>query len=307
MTGPSMLADPTVEHSPTLSVNNLPEAIRHTMQCAVMVEAGSEALQQAIEHHFRNPGGYLRARLGYQAATALGLENDSAIIVASISELLHNASLIHDDVLDRDTRRRGQASIWHQWNEGVAICLGDLFISAAFGLIAELEHFNAQLPSLIRLVHEQVRATIHGQTRSLSPALHASEQFRQYAEAARGKSGPLFGLALEAPLVLSGHPKACPLARSATGAFATVFQLADDIEDYNSDMALDPEHGAGNMLRAMERIADDPLVRAWRYADLLLARSQRLAMRLPNACGDLLISECEHLRERIRQLTGVPG
>ncbi|RKR02550.1 geranylgeranyl diphosphate synthase type II [Kushneria sinocarnis] len=307
MTGPSTLTDPAVECPAGSPVTDLPEVIRHTMQNAVMVEAGSDALQAAIDHHFRSPGGYLRARLGYHTASALGIESHHAITVASISELLHNASLIHDDVLDRDTRRRGQASVWHQWNEGVAICLGDLFISAAFGLIAGLDTFASRLPPLITLVHEHVRATIHGQLSSLSPRLHASDRFRRYAEAARGKSGPLFGLALEAPLVLTGHHEARMNARHATGAFATIFQLADDIEDYDADMALDPEYGAGNMLRALERISSEPLPRARSYSDLLLARSQRLAGRLPAASGTALTDECDLLRTRIHGLTGASG
>ncbi|WP_457807861.1 polyprenyl synthetase family protein [Kushneria sp. EE4] len=303
MTG---LTSPIVERQP---VQDAPSAdlnsdIHATLTRALKDDGQQGMISDAINHHLGAAGGYLRARLGYHTGRALGLDHDSALTCACISELLHNASLVHDDVLDHDSMRRGQQSVWRAWNEGVAICLGDLFISAAYGLMADLAAHARHLPALLSCVHHHVQTTIYGQAECFSLALAPEADFEQCSQAACGKSGPLFALALEAPLLLTGHDGAVHNARQAALLFATIYQLIDDIEDFDSDM-IDQHQGACNMLHALSRRGDAaPMASALEYGRRLLARTRQLADTLPEGCGQALMDESHQLEEKLMSVTG---
>lgn len=290
-----------VENDPTASLN---EALHATLVSALKNEGQEGMIRDAIDHHLAAAGGYLRARLGYHTGRALGLSHDEALTCAGISELLHNASLIHDDVLDHDSMRRGQRSVWRVWNEGVAICLGDLFISAAYGLIAGLGTRAAHLPALLSCVHLHVQTTIYGQADCFGLALNDDADFEQCSRAACGKSGPLFALALEAPLLLTGHDSAVDSARQAALSFATVYQLIDDIEDLDSDLN-DHHQSACNMLHALTRRGDvNPPASALAYGRDQLNRTRHLADTLPEGCGQALSEEAWRLEEKLIRVTG---
>lgn len=274
-----------------------------TLANALNDSATTALIRDAVRHHLAAAGSYLRARLGYRAGRALGLSHPDALHCACIGELLHNASLIHDDVLDHDRIRRGQASVWHVWNESVAICLGDLFISAAYGIIARLDGHASRLPALLQQVHHHVHTTINGQAGSFSLALESAPDFERYCQAACGKSGPLFALSLEAPLTLVGYDEAIEPARSAALAFATVYQLIDDIEDFESDMT-GKGHGICNMLHALEVRGDAcPRRAALEYGLARLGEVRRVAVALPRRCGRALIEESDRLEARLFAVT----
>ncbi|GHC32103.1 hypothetical protein GCM10010082_28050 [Kushneria pakistanensis] len=292
------------QDAPYASLNH---DIHATLIQALRDEHQQGLIRDAINHHLAAAGGYLRARLGYHTGRALGLAHEDALTCACISELLHNASLIHDDVLDHDSMRRGQQSIWRVWNEGVAICLGDLFISAAYGLMAGLGTHATHLPGLLACVHDHVRTTIHGQADCFSLALTPDPDFEQSSQAACGKSGPLFALALEAPLLLTGHDGAIDSARQAALSFATIYQLIDDIEDFDSDMT-DQQQGACNMLHALSSRGDtDPMASARNYGCHQLTQARHLADALPMGCGQALVEETYRLEEKLMSVTGEPS
>ncbi|SPJ35106.1 polyprenyl synthetase family protein [Kushneria phyllosphaerae] len=300
LTSPIVERQP-VEDSPYASLNH---DIHATLTQALNNEGRQGMIRDAINHHLAAAGGYLRARLGYHTGQALGLPHESALICACISELLHNASLIHDDVLDHDSMRRGQKSVWNVWNEGVAICLGDLFISAAYGLMAELSTHASRLPALLSCVHHHVQTTIYGQAECFSLAMTPEPDFEQCSQAACGKSGPLFALALEAPLLLTGHDDALDNARQAALTFATIYQLIDDIEDFDSDM-IDQQQGACNMLHALGSRGDTtPMASALDYGRHHLSRTRHLAGTLPEGSGQALIEEAHRLEEKLMNVTG---
>lgn len=303
MTG---LTSPIVERQPVEDDTHasLNRDIHATLMQALKNEGRQGMIRDAINHHLAAAGGYLRARLGYHTGRALGLAHEPALTCACISELLHNASLIHDDVLDHDSMRRGQKSIWNVWNEGVAICLGDLFISAAYGLVAGLGTHASRLPVLLSCVHHHVQTTIYGQAECFSLAMTPEPDFEQCSQAACGKSGPLFALALEAPLLLTGHDDALDNARQAALTFATIYQLIDDIEDFDSDMT-DQQQGVCNMLHALGSRGDImPMASALDYGRRHLGRTRHLAGTLPEGSGQALIEEAHRLEEKLVSVTG---
>ena len=75
-------------------------------------------------------GGRVRAKLGLEAAEILNLDDPGRLACACGPELLHNASLVHDDLQDRDETRRGHPAVWRRFGPAAAISIGDLMISA---------------------------------------------------------------------------------------------------------------------------------------------------------------------------------
>src|SRR5262245_18866186 len=72
-------------------------------------------LGQSAAYHLNTGGKFLRVRLALSVCAALDVERKNAIYLAAACEFLHNASLVHDDIQDRDVQRRGQASVWHRY------------------------------------------------------------------------------------------------------------------------------------------------------------------------------------------------
>ena len=78
------------------------------------------SLFAAAQYHFQNPGKSFRAQLALSSGSALNLDTQNSLHWAAACELLHNASLIHDDISDASTHRRGQASINEHFGSGNA-------------------------------------------------------------------------------------------------------------------------------------------------------------------------------------------
>ena len=112
-------------------------------------------LTEAIRYHLSTGGGRIRASIALGCAAALDLDVEAAVIAAAVPELLHNASLIHDDMQDGDIERRGRAALWVAFDRDTAICAGDQMISAAYGALASFPDSKV-VASLLRRVHLRV-------------------------------------------------------------------------------------------------------------------------------------------------------
>ena len=96
------------------------------------------SLNQLFIDHLASGGSRTRAVLALAAGHSQSLEKIARLSIATSVELLHQASLIHDDVQDEDSTRRGQAAVWTVAGKSSAICLGDDLIGAAFEELAQL-------------------------------------------------------------------------------------------------------------------------------------------------------------------------
>ena len=257
-----------------------------------LASAGSPTVDSAIAHHFAAGGGRFRAKLCLSAASALDLRGDDSLALAAACELLHNASLIHDDLQDRDRIRRGREAVWSLFGEDVAICAGDLLISAAYCALAEIS-IPSRLGVLTRLMHERTAEAIHGQTADLSYRSSKPPSFVVYQEVAAAKSGSLLSLPLELPLQFSGRPDAAILARSAARAFATGYQIADDIKDVAIDSGCDNRDATLNAVLVLRGAGyhNTAEQRARAHAVALFKTAIDQTGLLPHDCGrDLAVA-----------------
>jgi len=194
------------------------------------------AARSAASYHLKAGGRRVRARLAISAGLALGLSDADAIFIASCAELLHNASLVHDDIQDRDVTRRGQVAVWSKYGSNVAICTGDLLLSAAYGVLCRFSQ-PLLLPALLGLLHQRTAVAIDGQCADLDTSDGQSKDLPAYMSIATAKSGALLSLPLELALVAAGHANAARMARRSCESLAISYQILDDLQDLQTDGA----------------------------------------------------------------------
>lgn len=198
------------------------------------VTQASGAALSAAKYHLAAGGRRVRARLAIAAGAAMGLSDADTIYIASCAELLHNASLVHDDIQDRDATRRGHAAVWSKYGSNVAICTGDLLLSAAYGVLCRYSQ-PLFLPAMLHLLHQRTAAAIDGQCADLATTHGQSKGLPAYMSIATAKSGALLSLPMELVLIAADHAQAANLARQSGESLAISYQILDDLQDLQTD------------------------------------------------------------------------
>lgn len=262
----------------------------------MLARHGTGRAGEAAAAHLDAGGSRVRARLALHAALVLGRPGIEAVAIAAACELLHNASLVHDDLQDRDPLRRGRPSVWRAHGDAAAICVGDLLLSSAYAALADC---GAQAARLIAHTHQRVGAVIRGQCADLKLKGRADVSIATYETVAADKSGPLLSLPLELALLLAGSAHHVPRAVDAASLFAVAYQMTDDLEDVERD-ALNEELNVVAVLAAAG--VHSPLQAAARLALQRFAEARQAALALPAGAGQLLADFAE---QRIGSLSAV--
>jgi geranylgeranyl pyrophosphate synthase len=194
------------------------------------------AAAAAASYHLGSGGQRVRGMLALHAGNCLGLTPKDSLTLATACELLHNASLVHDDLHDRDTLRRGQPSVWCKFGEEIAICAGDLLLSASYLALSNFDSV-ARLPALFALMHRRVSSAICGQCADLRQPTHKAATIDEFKNIALSKSGALLSLPTELALLAAGENQALGQARQAAESFAMAYQIYDDLLDVETDAA----------------------------------------------------------------------
>jgi geranylgeranyl diphosphate synthase type I len=179
----------------------------------------------------------MRARLCLAAAAALGVSRTAAIPWAAAIELLHNATLVHDDIQDGDLLRRGQPTVWVRHGVAQAINAGDLMLMLPFLAVEHLEGVDDGVRWRIsRALARHAAATVRGQSEELALLTSGQLGRGRYRRAVEGKTGSLFALPVEGAALLAGWSAedAEALGQRFT-ALGVLFQLQDDVVDLYGD------------------------------------------------------------------------
>ena len=192
----------------------------------------NSSLTVAAKYHFKNPGKSFRAQLAMSSGIALQMNHLDNLNWAAACELLHNASLIHDDISDASTHRRGQKSINHFFGSDMALCLGDWMVAKAFELAARNTQFGGQLTALLA---QAMQETCNGQISDLSQRQCAD--LEEWQRIAKGKTAPLLvapikGAAMAASLIDSqNNNRWITQLDQLVGLCGLAYQGYNDIDD----------------------------------------------------------------------------
>lgn len=253
------------------------------------------ATVQATKRHISSGGHRVRARLGLDAGIRLGLLQSDAVVLGAAVELLHNASLVHDDLQDGAILRRGAPTICAAFGSNVAVLTGDLLLSAAYAAIARFSR-SAAVPEMIRLVHRRTAQVIQAQCCDLSARNQPVTELARYESIVAGKSGALLSLPLELVLLGAGVRDSLGLAQEAAESFGVGYQIIDDLEDAETDGPL-----SLNILNVLKpgHTPAEAICLAREIGSRHLNFAAAAAGRLPQGAGELLSKMARALSARL--------
>jgi geranylgeranyl pyrophosphate synthase len=223
------------------------------------------------------------------------------VAIASCVELIHNASLVHDDLEDRQQFRRGVETVHSAYGFHVALCSGDLLLSAAYATLARFSNATL-LPALLSVVHARIAVVIGGQCARLVPIGDEERDMDAYDAIASAKSGALLSLPLELALEGSSKGMWSEDARRAAEHFAIGYQITDDIEDVEQDRGTLSVNALLVIEAACRCQINEASEKARSHALKHLAKAASLAGSLPNGSGALLRELAKDLSHRLEAM-----
>ena len=190
------------------------------------------ALVMSVSKHVVEAGGKrMRPIMCLLAARACGeTKLDQAQCLAAIIEMLHTATLVHDDVVDESGLRRGRPTANATWNNQTAVLVGDFLISRSFDLLVDLNNMT-----LLKDFSTGTCEIAEGEVLQLQSQHQADTDEATYLSIIHGKTSRLFELATEGAAILAGKEEFRIPLRQYAGHFGNAFQIIDDILDYTSD------------------------------------------------------------------------
>ena len=203
------------------------------VNCLIASQLTSRApLVEEIGHYLIESGGKrLRPALVLLAARCCGYKGKRHIALATITEYLHTATLLHDDVVDRSKLRRGRLTANSLWGNAPSVLVGDFLYSRAFQLMVELDS-----KAVLSILADATNLIAQGEVMQFSDVGNLGITEERYMEVIRCKSALLFQAAAQSGAVLGGgSPEQVAALRNFGLEFGMAYQLVDDWLDYAGD------------------------------------------------------------------------
>ncbi len=184
---------------------------------------------ELVRHVLDTRGKLIRPALVCLSAQASGGAGEARLWIAAAVELIHIASLIHDDIIDASDVRRGVATINAQWGNQIAVLLGDYLFAKAFDLISRVrqpEVAPALAVASVKMSRAEILQIKYGQTPHENEAI--------YLEIIAGKTAHLFSAACRAGALVARNPQVADLLGKYGLQWGMAFQITDDALDLTS-------------------------------------------------------------------------
>lgn len=188
-------------------------------------------IPEVAGHLIRSGGKRLRPLVTLASARMLGYEGEDHVRLAAAVELIHAATLLHDDVVDSSALRRGAKTANVIWGNSESVLVGDFLFSRSFELMVE----TGRLPVLQILSHAS-SVIAEGEVLQLTTQNEISSTFEQYLAVISAKTAELFAAAAEVGAVVADAPLGAQAALREYGLkLGLAYQLIDDALDYAGD------------------------------------------------------------------------
>ena len=219
-------------------MNNISEIKKHlaehwsafeSLLCNTL-DSKSDMLNRINRYLFDTSGKQIRPLLAFASAMAgSGLVNEQTVACATASELIHTASLLHDDVVDNSEQRRGNKTVSKLFSPGASILIGDFWLTRALALLLEKQCPNEVLRCYAGTLEELAEGEM--MQMDFADSLTTTEQ--DYLNIIKRKTGSLFVASVRCAAIVSGA--ASDIVESLTEYAHLIgisFQIRDDIIDY---------------------------------------------------------------------------
>ena len=219
-------------------------------------------LIELLGHVLEAPGKRTRPAITILASKFHPHDHDLALIMAAAVELLHIATLIHDDTVDNSAVRRGKTTVSNKWGANVAILLGDYVFATSATLVCDTNNVR-----VIRRFSETIMELSSGELSEISGAYKWDISREAYWQRIYDKTASLFSTAAESGAVLSDAPEGLVQSLKSYGYnLGMAFQIVDDILDFQGTEAKIGKPVGNDLLQGtitlpsillMERYPDD--------------------------------------------------
>ena len=190
------------------------------------------ALVSSVANYIVQSGGKrLRPLLVLLSARACGYQGQQHVRAAAIIEFIHTATLLHDDVVDESTLRRGQNTANAVFGSSASILVGDFLYSRSFQMMVQLGQMR-----IMEILAEATNTIAEGEVLQLMNCNDPDTTEAQYMEVINRKTAKLFDAGMLIGAILADQTRSVEDAMSLYGRkLGTAFQLADDALDYSSN------------------------------------------------------------------------
>ncbi|MEX2468954.1 MAG: polyprenyl synthetase family protein [Pseudohongiellaceae bacterium] len=189
-------------------------------------------LVEDIGHYIVEAGGKrLRPLLVLLAARSCGLRGEQHIPMAAVIEFIHTATLLHDDVVDMSSLRRGRPTVNAQWNNPSSVLVGDFIYSRAFQILVEIGDMR-----VMKIMADTTNRIAEGEVLQLISKSNPDADQATYMQVIQSKTAILFQAAAQCGAILADAEDAVEDSFTRFGMhLGTAFQLIDDVLDYAGD------------------------------------------------------------------------
>lgn len=197
-------------------------AIQDILSCPT-----NETFSQFSRDMIQRQGKGFRAMLCLECGRSLGADIDVLVRRAAVVEIFHLATLLHDDVLDEASHRRGECVPHSSWGTVNVVLWGDYAVACALAELSELDDREAD-----RYINESLREMIVKETEQQLRRSDWSMQLDEYIDIAMGKTGELFAIAAYLGAQAAGSDNDTRIAAGETGCIiGAAYQCVDDLYD----------------------------------------------------------------------------
>lgn len=190
-------------------------------------------IPELASHLIAAGGKRIRPLLTLATAALFGYQGQRHHRLAACVEFIHTATLLHDDVVDESTQRRGRASANAIFGNEAAVLVGDYLFSRAFQLMTE----DGSL-EILRILSQASAIIAEGEVMQLATANDIGTSTDTYLKVINAKTAALFAAACEVGGVIAGRPaNECAALREYGEYLGVAFQISDDVLDYAAESA----------------------------------------------------------------------
>jgi geranylgeranyl pyrophosphate synthase len=269
-------------------------------------------LAAQLSHVVRGTGKGIRPALTLLSGKSFEYDLTYLLPMAVSVELMHTATLVHDDAIDKADTRRGQRTINNIWGDEIAILMGDYLFAKAGEFVAD-----TQTPRVIKLFSQTLGTISSGEIVQWRGSYNAAQSREDYFHRIYGKTASLFSLSTQSGAILSkASEDAVAIMKEYGDNLGIAFQIVDDILDFTSTeevmgkpVGSDLTQGTLTLpaMLAMERHPDDNPIR--KFFD---TRDKKyVAQAIQMVLNPDIINECykvagEHRDRACRHLKSLP-
>jgi len=220
---------------PMEGFRSLIQADLDRVQSIVVDRLASEVplIRQVAEYLVSGGGKRLRPALVLLSAGACGYRGKAHLEIAAVVEFIHTATLLHDDVVDESSLRRGQATANARFGNAASVLVGDFVYSRAFQIMVGVRDMR-----VLEVLADATNVIAEGEVLQLLGVRNPDLTEADYLRVVRSKTAKLFEASARLGAVLAGETAEREQALAAYGMhLGTAFQLIDDVLDYSGDRA----------------------------------------------------------------------